>query len=394
MNKKIEHSPEASWLNRPEVRSLIYQALILGALVWAIVTIVGNVTSNLEARGIATGFRFLGERAGFGVSQALIEYSSSSTYSRVFLVGLLNTLLVSAMGVVAATIVGLIVGLGRLSPNWMLRKICTVYIETFRNIPVLLQIFFWYYAVLQTLPRPNQSLSMFGEMVYVNVRGAYAPRPELDPEAGLYVALLIAAVIGVIALSVWAKRRMLATGQQFPVFWTSLGILIGTTVIGYYITGRPITFDVPELRGFSFDGGMRLRPELLALWFALTVYTSTFIAEIFRSGILSVSHGQTEACRALGLTEGQRMRQVVLPQALRVIIPPLTSQYLNLTKNSSLAVAIGYPDLVSVFQGTALNQTGQAIEIVSMTMAVYLIISLLVSAFMNWFNRRVALVER
>lgn len=394
MNKKIEHSPEASWLNRPEVRSLIYQALILGALVWAIATIVGNVMSNLEARGIATGFRFLGERAGFGVSQALIEYSSSSTYSRVFLVGLLNTLLVSAMGVVAATIVGLIVGLGRLSPNWMLRKICTVYIETFRNIPVLLQIFFWYYAVLQTLPRPNQSLSMFGEMVFVNVRGAYAPRPELDPEAGVYVSLLIAAVIGVIALSVWAKRRMLATGHQFPVFWTSLGILIGTTVIGYYITGRPITFDVPELRGFSFDGGMRLRPELLALWFALTVYTSTFIAEIFRSGILSVSHGQTEACRALGLTEGQRMRQVVLPQALRVIIPPLTSQYLNLTKNSSLAVAIGYPDLVSVFQGTALNQTGQAIEIVSMTMAVYLIISLLVSAFMNWFNRRVALVER
>ncbi|MEX1057610.1 MAG: amino acid ABC transporter permease [Natronospirillum sp.] len=376
------------------MRSLIYQALILGGVVWAVLTIVGNVTANLDARGITTGFRFLGERAGFGVSQSLIEYSSQSTYGRVFFVGLMNTLLVAAMGIVAATVLGLIVGLGRLSPNWMLRKICTVFIETFRNIPVLLQIFFWYYAVLQTLPHPSRSASLFGELVYVNVRGAYAPRPFWESGAGIYLTLVALAIVAAIAVAVWAKRRMLATGQQFPAAWTNLGIVVGTIVIGFFLTGRPIGFDYPALQGFSFQGGMRLRPELLALWFALTIYTSTYISEIFRSGILSVSHGQTEACRALGLTEKQRMRLVVLPQALRVIIPPLTSQYLNLTKNSSLAVAIGYPDLVSVFQGTTLNQTGQAIEIVGMTMGVYLLISLLVSAFMNWFNRRVALVER
>ncbi|MCH8551155.1 MAG: amino acid ABC transporter permease [Natronospirillum sp.] len=387
---------QGGWLNlnNPRVRSVVYQILIILGVVWAVATIAGNVVANLEARGIATGFRFLGERAGFGVSQALIDYSSNSTYSRVFFVGLLNTLLVSAMGIVAATFLGLFVGLGRLTPNWLVRKICMVYIEIFRNVPVLLQIFFWYYAVLQTLPRPNQSITLFGDLFFINVRGAYAPRPVLESGIGILTTLLILAIIAVIALTIWARRRKRDTGEEFPVFWASLGILVGTMTVGYIATGQPLVFDIPELRGFSFDGGMRLRPELLALWVALTVYTSTFIAEIFRSGIQSVSHGQSEAARALSLTERQRMKLVVLPQALRVIVPPLTSQYLNLTKNSSLAVAIGYPDLVSVFQGTALNQTGQAIEIVGMTMAVYLIISLLVSAFMNWFNKRVALVER
>ncbi len=395
MNNKLTPQPR-DWfnLNDPRVRSVVYQILIIGGVIWAVMSIVGNVMTNLEARGIATGFGFLTERAGFDVSQALIDYSSNSTYSRVFVVGLLNTLLVSAMGIVAATILGLFVGLGRLTPNWIVRKICMVYIETFRNVPVLLQIFFWYYAVLQTLPRPNQSLALFSDMLFINVRGAYAPRPVLESGIGVVVSILALCIVGMIALTLWARRRKRDTGKEFPVFSVSLAILIIPVAIAYVVMGTPISLDVPELAGFSFQGGMRFRPELLALWVALTIYTSTFIAEIFRSGIQSVPHGQTEACRALSLTERQRMRLVVLPQALRVIIPPLTSQYLNLTKNSSLAVAIGYPDLVSVFQGTALNQTGQAIEIVGMTMAVYLLISLVVSAFMNWFNRRVALVER
>lgn len=387
---------QGGWLNLndPRVRGFIYQLLIVLAVVWLVISILNNLSANLEARGIATGFGFLNERAGFGVSQALIEYTSNSTYSRVFVVGLLNTLLVSVLGIVAATLVGLLVGLGRLTPNWILRKICMVYIEIFRNVPVLLQIFFWYYAVLQTLPRPNQSISLFGELFFINVRGAYAPKPSLEDGSGLFLLIILATLVAIGFLVRWARRRKRLTGADFPLFWTASGFFFASLTLSYFILGQPLVFDVPELRGFSFNGGMRLSPELVALWLALTIYTSTFIAEIIRSGIESVAKGQTEACMALGLSKTQSMRMVILPQALRVIIPPLTSQYLNLTKNSSLAVAIGYPDLVSVFQGTALNQTGQAIEIVGMTMAVYLLISLLVSAFMNWFNKRVALVER
>lgn len=377
----------------PTARSLFFQALVLGGLLWFLLTIVGNVTTNLNARGISSGFGFLSQPAGFGISQSLIEYNETFSFGRTFFVGLLNTLLVSAMGIVAATILGVFVGISRISPNWLLRKISMVYIEILRNIPLLLQIFFWYYVVLQTLPRPRDSLS-FGETIFINIRGVFMPKPMAETGFTLYVGLLVAAVVGVIFLGHWAKRRMRDTGQQFPVFWTSVGILLGTLILGFFITGRPIALDYPELRGLNFRGGMSLIPELIALWFALTIYTSTYIGEIVRSGIQSVSHGQTEACRALGLNEKQRMNLVVLPQAMRVMIPPMTSQYLNLTKNSSLATAIGYPDLVSVFAGTTLNQTGQAIEIITMTMLVYLTISLLVSAFMNWFNKRVALVER
>ena len=377
----------------PTARSLFFQAVVLGGLLWFMLTIIGNVMTNLDTRGISTGFGFLSQPAGFGISQTLIEYNETFTFGRTFFVGLLNTLLVSALGIVAATILGVFVGVSRISPNWLLRKISMVYIEVLRNIPLLLQIFFWYYVVLQTLPRPRDSLT-FGESVFVNIRGVFMPKPMAETGFALYIALIIAAIIGVFILARWAKRRMIETGQQFPVFWTSVGILVATVVIGFFITGRPISFDYPELRGLNFRGGMSLIPELIALWFALTIYTSTYIGEIVRSGIQSVAHGQTEACRALGLNEKQRMNLVILPQAMRVMIPPMTSQYLNLTKNSSLATAIGYPDLVSVFAGTTLNQTGQAIEIITMTMLVYLTISLLVSAFMNWFNKRVALVER
>lgn len=377
----------------PTARSLFFQALILGLLLYFVMTIVGNVMTNLNQRGISTGFGFLSQPAGFGISQSLIEYNETFTFGRTFFVGLLNTLLVSFLGVIAATFLGVVVGVSRISPNWMLRKISMVYVEILRNIPLLLQIFFWYYVVLQTLPRPRDSLSI-GESIFINIRGVFVPKPVPDTGFSFYVALLVASVVAVIALAIWAKRRMRDTGQQFPVFWTSVAILLGTAVIGFFITGRPIMLDYPELRGLNFRGGITILPELIALWFALTIYTSTYIGEIVRSGIESVSHGQTEACRALGINEGQRMKLVILPQAMRVMIPPMTSQYLNLTKNSSLATAIGYPDLVSVFAGTTLNQTGQAIEIISMTMLVYLTISLLVSAFMNWFNRRVALVER
>ena len=377
----------------PTARSLFFQAVVLGGLLWFMLTIIGNVMTNLDTRGISTGFGFLSQPAGFGISQTLIEYNETFTFGRTFFVGLLNTLLVSALGIVAATILGVFVGVSRISPNWLLRKISMVYIEVLRNIPLLLQIFFWYYVVLQTLPRPRDSLT-FGESVFVNIRGVFMPKPMAETGFALYIALIIAAIVGVFILARWAKRRMIETGQQFPVFWTSVGILVATVVIGFFITGRPISFDYPELRGLNFRGGMSLIPELIALWFALTIYTSTYIGEIVRSGIQSVAHGQTEACRALGLNEKQRMNLVILPQAMRVMIPPMTSQYLNLTKNSSLATAIGYPDLVSVFAGTTLNQTGQAIEIITMTMLVYLTISLLVSAFMNWFNKRVALVER
>ncbi|WP_151670226.1 amino acid ABC transporter permease [Nitrincola schmidtii] len=377
----------------PTARSLFFQAVVLGGLLWFMLTIIGNVMTNLDSRGISTGFGFLSQPAGFGISQTLIEYNETFSFGRTFIVGLLNTLLVSALGIVAATILGVFVGISRISPNWLLRKISMVYIEILRNIPLLLQIFFWYFVVLQTLPRPRDSIT-FGEAIFINVRGVFVPKPMAETGFTFYVILIVAAIIGVFVLGRWAKRRMIDTGQQFPVFWTSVGILIGTVLIGYFITGRPISLEYPELRGLNFRGGISLLPELLALWFALTIYTSTYIGEIVRSGIQSVAHGQTEACRALGLNEKQRMNLVILPQAMRVMIPPMTSQYLNLTKNSSLATAIGYPDLVSVFAGTTLNQTGQAIEIITMTMLVYLTISLSVSAFMNWFNKRVALVER
>ncbi|MFC3853161.1 amino acid ABC transporter permease [Salinispirillum marinum] len=387
-------SRSKAWFYNPTYRNIFYQAVVLGGLFWFLYTVTGNVIANLEARGISTGLGFLNQTSGFAIAQSLIEYDSNDTYGRTFFVGLLNTVLVSVMGIVSATLLGLFIGVSRLSPNWLLRKICMVYIETFRNIPLLLQIFFWYFAVLRSLPGARDAMNFGTESFFLSIRGFYGPKPIPEPGFGIYVALIVLSIVAVIVLARWAKARFIATGQQFPVFWTSIAIIFGTLIIGFFITGRPISFDLPVLRGFNYAGGLRIIPELLALWFALTIYTSTYIAEIVRSGIEAVAHGQTEACRALGLNEKQRLNLVVLPQAMRVMIPPMTSQYLNLAKNSSLAVAIGYPDLVAVFMGTTLNQTGQAVEIVAMTMLVYLTISLTVSAFMNWFNKRVALVER
>lgn len=380
------------WRDRAK-RALIFQLILVAVVAAFLIYIIGNTQDNLNARGITTGFGFLNNTAGFGIGQTLIEYTSRSSYGRTFIIGLLNTLLVGGLGVLAASIIGFIVGIARLSPNWLIAKLANAYIETFRNIPLLLQIFFWYFAVLRTLPSARDSMA-FGEVIFLNVRGLFLPEPLFESGFGLIPATLIAAIIASIVLIIWNKRRHEATGKRLPAGWISLALIIGLPMLVLVATGVPITWDVPELRGFNFRGGITIIPEFLALWLALSIYTASFIAEIVRSGIQAIPHGQTEAAQALSLPRKLVLRLVVIPQAMRVIIPPLTSQYLNLIKNSSLATAIGYPDLVSVFAGTTLNQTGQAIEVIAMTMAVYLIISLLVSMFMNWFNARVALVER
>ena len=388
------NNPEKpSFFNSPQFRSIAAQALLLAALGIFFYFIIQNMLANMEARGITTGFAFLHEKAGFGILQTLIPYSEDSTYGRTFIVGLLNTLLVSGLGIVFASILGFIIGVARLSKNWLVSRIAGVYIETFRNIPLLLQIFFWYFAVIRPLPSPRQSLSV-GDWIFLNVRGLYLPRPELESGFGWMLAALGIAIVAVLLLRRWAIRRHYETGKTFPLLLTSIVILVGLPLLAYLASGGTIAWDKPVLKGFNFQGGITVIPELLALLLALTIYTAAFIAETVRAGILSVSHGQTEAALALGLTQTQTLNMVIIPQALRVIIPPLTSQYLNLVKNSSLATAIGYPDLVSVFMGTTLNQTGQAVEIISMTMGVYLTISLLISAFMNWYNHKMALVER
>lgn len=377
----------------PKLRGLAYQALMLLALAAFIVWILDNTISNLRRSNIQSGFDFWNERAGFDISQTLIPYSTDSTYGDAFLVGLLNTLLVAVIGVFLASILGFLVGISRLSGNWLIAKIATVYVETLRNIPLLLQLLFWYKAVLGFLPAPRQAYQLPFASSLSN-RGLMVPRPTFEPGFGTTLVSVLVALAAIVILSTWAKRRREETGQRFPVFLTSLAILIAVPVVTFIASGSPITFSYPELKGFNFAGGMDIRPELMALLLGLVLYTASFIAEIVRAGILAVAHGQSEAAYALGLRPGMTTRLVIIPQALRVIIPPLTNQYLNLTKNSSLAVAVGYPDLVSVFSGTALNQTGRAIEIVSLTMLVYLTISLATSAFMNWFNRRIALVER
>ncbi|MUK91751.1 ABC transporter permease subunit [Aliivibrio fischeri] len=380
-------------LYNPTFRAILFQVIAVAALVFFFYTIVNNALSNLESRGIATGLGFLDQEAGFGIGLSLVEYDETYSYGRTFVVGLLNTALVSVLGILFATVLGFTIGIARLSSNWLVSRCAAVYIETFRNIPLLLQIFFWYFAVLQALPSPRQSLSL-GESVFLNVRGLFFPSPIFEEGSNLIGIAFIAAIVFILFLSKWAKNKQRITGQQTPVLRYSLLALFGLPTLAYFISGMPISIEYPELKGFNFRGGISIIPELAALVVALSVYTASFIAEIVRSGINAVSHGQTEAAMALGLPIKRTLKLVVIPQAMRIIIPPLTSQYLNLTKNSSLAMAIGYPDLVSVFAGTTLNQTGQAIEIITMTMAVYLTLSLLTSFLMNIYNSKVALVER
>lgn len=389
-----EAAQKVALLNNPQVRGALFQAILGIAVVYLVYTGWTNMNANLQAAGIASGWSFLGNEAGFSISQSLIEYSqATSTYGRVFWVGVINTLVVAVIGIFFATALGFLVGIARLSNNWVVAKLATVYVETLRNIPLLLQIFIWYFGVLRLLPSPKDGLD-FGFIGLLNNRGYFAPKP-IWGDGGMFIFYaLIAGIIGAWLVSKWARKRQAETGQIFPVFWAGLGIIIGLPLLVFLILGSPLTWDVPVAGGFRPKGGMVVIPELIALVVALSTYTASFIAEIVRAGILGVYSGQSEAAHALGLRQGQNLRLVVIPQALRIIIPPLTSQYLNLTKNSSLAVAIAYPDLTSIFTGTALNQTGQAVEIVTLSLLTYLAFSLVTSLFMNWYNSSVALVER
>jgi general L-amino acid transport system permease protein len=386
-------APRSSFINDPRIRAWAFQIIAIAAVVALGWYLFQNTQTNLQNRGITSGFGFLDNSAGFGVSQSLIDYSEADSYGRLFFVGLLNTLLVSALGIIIATILGFIIGIGRLSPNWLIRKMSSVYIEVFRNIPPLLQIFFWYFAVLRLVPNPRQSLS-FMDTLYLNNRGLYTPAPNAAEGMWPFLIALAVALIASVIVFRWAKAKRHATGERFPVFTTVVGLFVVLPGLAALIFGAPFHWEVPELQGFNFRGGWVVIPELFALLVALSVYTAAFIAETVRSGIQSVSHGQTEAASSLGLPAGKTLRLVIIPQAMRVIIPPLTSQYLNLTKNSSLAAGIGYPDMVALFAGTILNQTGQAIETIAITMSVYLTISLTISLLMNVYNKRMALAER
>ncbi|MDR6871844.1 general L-amino acid transport system permease protein [Bosea sp. BE125] len=385
---------KASLLYDPKIRGYVYQLALLAVVGFLLYSAASNAITNLRAQKIASGFGFWHNAAGFDVNQKLIPFSASgSTYGEAFYVGLLNTLLVASIGIVLSTFLGFFVGVARLSSNWVLSKLAMIYVEVIRNLPLLLQLFFWYNAVLKPLPNPRQSIELPAGAL-LNNRGLYLPDPQLGPGGSLIVWTFLIGIVASIIFRVWARKQQEATGKQYPVGWIALGLIVVLPFFVYLVTGRPISFVYPEIAGFNLRGGIQIFPEFVALLLGLTTYTAGFIAEVVRAGILAVSKGQTEAANALGLRAGPTLKLVVIPQAMRVIIPPLTSNYLNLTKNSSLAVAIGYPDLVQVFTGTVLNQTGQAVEVVAITMAVYLTISLVTSFFMNIYNKRMALVER
>jgi general L-amino acid transport system permease protein len=378
----------------PRARSIFVQALFVLVLLWLGWELVANARSNLAAKGIVSGFGFLDNSAGFDVSQALIPYSPTDSVRRLYLVGLLNTLLVAVLGIVFATLLGFIIGIARLSSNWLVARIAGGYVELVRNLPLLFQLLFWYLAVLATLPAPRGSISVFGA-IFLNNRGVVVPRPILGDGVGRVALAFAIGLLAVWALSRLARRRQAATGKTLPTFWLGLVLLVGLPLGVAVARGFPIGFEWPALQGFNFVGGWRVIPEFAALLIGLVIYTAAFIAETVRGGILAVARSQSEAAYALGLSRRRTMRLVVIPQALRVIIPPLTSHYLNLTKNSSLGVGIGYPDLFAVFAGTALNQSGaQIIEIMAITMATYLALSLATSALMNFYNARMRLVER
>lgn len=379
--------------SNPAVRAWLFQIIAVAIVVGIAVYLIHNTVTNLSNRGITSGFAFLDRSAGFGIVQHLIDYEQGDTYGRVFVVGLLNTLLVSALCIVFASFIGFFLGLARLSDNWLLRKLSTFYIETFRNIPPLLQIFFWYFAVLRNLPGPRQAVNAF-DLIFLSNRGLYIPSPQIGEGVLAFICAILLALIISAGLYRYNKMHQIKTGQLRRTWPYALGLLVLLPLLAHSLFGAALYWDVPALRGFNFRGGMVLIPELAALTLALSVYTSAFIAEIIRAGIQSVPYGQHEAARSLGIPNPVTLRQVIIPQAMRVIIPPLTSQYLNIVKNSSLAAAIGYPDMVSLFAGTVLNQTGQSIETIAITMSVYLIISLTISLLMNIYNRRIALVER
>lgn len=379
--------------NNPRVRSFVYQAAVLGAVIALVWFFAATAQENLSRLNISSGFGFLDTTAGFGIIQTLIPYTEQSSYGRAFLVGLLNTLVVAVIGIVLSVMLGFFIGILRLSRNWLVATIAAGYVEVMRNVPLLLHLFFWYFAVLRPLPGPADSIEPLPGM-FLNNRGLILPEPVFGPAASLFFAAIALALVAGFIVVRWARKRQAETGQLFPAWRTALALLVVLPGVAWLVAGAPYELEFAAQAGFDFEGGMRLLPEFVALVLGLTLYTAGFIAEIVRAGIQSVGKGQREAAAALGLKDSTTLRLVVIPQALRLIIPPLTSQILNLTKNSSLAVAIAYPDLVAVFAGTVLNQTGQAIEVIALTMAVYLTLSLVTSLLMNWYNARIALKER
>ncbi len=390
--------PKVPFLYDPRVRGFFYQAVLIATVAFLLYAAATNAIDNLRRAKIASGFGFLSTTAGFDISQTLIPFSAAgSNYGQAFVVGLLNTLVVAAIGIFFATILGFLIGIARLSKNWIVSSLAMIYVEVIRNIPLLLQLLFWYIAVLTPLPAPRQSIDM-GAGFYINSRGLFMPRPIFASDVAAVLVVLALGIVGAVGFRFWARRQQAQFGRQYPVGLTAFGLVVVLPLLVWgalaLFGANPITFDLPRKGTFNLTGGSQILPEFVALLLGLTIYTAAFIAEVVRAGIMAVSRGQTEAASSLGLKPGHTLRLVVIPQAMRVIIPPLTSQYLNLTKNSSLAVAIGYPDLVQVFMGTVLNQTGQAIEVVAITMGVYLTISLLTSFFMNIYNSRVAIVER
>ncbi len=395
--QEVASTPETSKValfNDPKIRSWIFQIVLITVIGWVLYSMAINAATNLERQGIAGGFGFLSNEAGFGVNfSPFIAYTEISSYGTVFWVGLQNTLVIAFLGIILTTILGFTLGVARLSSNWVISRMAYVYVEILRNVPLLLQIFIWYKGVLALLPTAKNSLDL-GIFGVVNVKAYFGPKPIFAEGAGTVAIVFLVAVIISILVARWSKKRQMATGQRFPVLWTTLGLIFLLPLIAYFIVGQPLSFEYAVEGRFGPRGGMPVLPEFTALLLALVTYTAAFIAEIVRAGILAVDRGQTEASYALGLRPGQTLRLNIIPQAMRVIIPPLTSQYLNLTKNSSLAVAIAFPDLTSIFAGTALNQTGQAVEILLMTMLTYLALSIITSMFMNWYNAKMALVER
>jgi len=381
-------------LNARRSRNIALQiglVAVVGGLAYAAIY---NASQNLAQSNIATGFGFWNNTAGFDISQTLIAYSAStSTFGRAFWVGLLNTLLVAAIGVVLATVLGFAIGIGRLSRNWLVARLAGGYVEAIRNVPLLLQLLFWYNAELKSLPELRGSVTLPGGGL-LNNRGLYLPRPEFAENSGYVFAALLFGVVAALVLRVWARRRQERTGEEVHILWWAVGLICGLPLVVYALTGFPVSFSVPHMARFNVMGGVEILPEFAALVLALTVYAAAFIAEVVRAGVQAVPHGQTEAAQALGLRAATILRLVVVPQAMRVIVPPLTSQYLNLIKNSSLAVAIGYPDLVQVFAGSVLNITGQAVEVIAITMAVYLAISLVTSLLMNLYGYAIDVQER
>ncbi|UZE95971.1 amino acid ABC transporter permease [Alkalimarinus alittae] len=381
-----------AFYNNPKYRGWIYQSVLFVFLIGFFYSIVSNTLDNMSAQGIKSGFSFLNTSAGFDVLMSLIPFDTTDSYLQIFIIGILNTILVSVIGIIFSTILGFIFGIAYFSRNWLINKIAVIYVEIFRNIPVILQVIFWY-TVFNALPIARESLNL-GDAVFLNVTGLYFPKLVGESGSGVVYGAIVVAILAIFAIKRWAKKRQELTGEQFPILWTSLGIFFGLPLLALLITGLPFHLDYPALKGFNFKGGISVIPELISLAIALSVYTGAFIAEAVRAGIQSVPQGQTEAARSIGLKESKIMSLIIVPQSMRVITPMLNSEYQSLVKNTTIATAIGYPELFTVFAGSALNQVGQAVEIMFMTLAIYFVINMVISLVMNHFNKRTELSAR